>query len=148
LHLTALVNLNPWLEHDGYYVLMDLLDRPDLRRESYAWTRRELIPALKCGKGLRGHRVDLLYALGAVAYVALVAALAVFLCVRFAYPWMALVLSGAVAMALAGLLAAIVIVLIAGGVLGSLILPSTAERLRLRLHRGLGRHQDRIAHRS
>ena len=27
----AFVNLSPWLEHDGYYALMDLLDRPDLR---------------------------------------------------------------------------------------------------------------------
>jgi putative peptide zinc metalloprotease protein len=53
----ALINLNPWLEHDGYYVLMDLLDRPDLRQESLAWIRGDLIPAIKSGKGFRGHWV-------------------------------------------------------------------------------------------
>jgi len=128
----ALINLNPWLDHDGYYVLMDLLDRPDLRRDSFAWIRRDLIPALKSGKGLRGHWADLLYGLGAVAYVALIAALVVIFCLYVVYPWMATILPGAVAIGLAGLLALVVIALAAGGVLGSLFLPSAAERARLR----------------
>ena len=128
----AFVNLSPWLEHDGYYALMDLLDRPDLRQESFGFVRWDLIPALRSGKGLRGHWVDLLYVVGAFAYVALIAAVAVVLGARVVYPELALFLPDAVAMGIAGLLAAIVIVLAAGDVLGALLLPATAERLRLR----------------
>jgi putative peptide zinc metalloprotease protein len=128
----ALINLNPWLDHDGYYVLIDLLDRPDLQRESFEWIRRDLVPALRSGRGLRGHWVDLLYGLGAVAYVGLIVALALFVCLRVVYPWMTTFLPSAAAMALAGLGAAIVIVLAAGGILGSFFAPSAAERSRLR----------------
>ena len=111
---------------------MDLLDRPDLRQESFGFVRWDLIPALRSGKGLRGHWVDLLYVAGAFAYVALIAAVAVVLGARVVYPEMALFLPDAVAMGIAGLLAAMVIVLAAGDVLGALLLPATAERLRLR----------------
>lgn len=31
----ALINLNPWLEHDGYYVQMDLLDGPICARSPW-----------------------------------------------------------------------------------------------------------------
>lgn len=87
---------------------------------------------IKSRKGLRGHWVDLLYGLGAVAYVALVTALAIFLCVRFVYPWMASALPDAVAIGLAALLAAAVMVLSTVGVFGSSILRSTAEKKKLR----------------
>lgn len=79
-----------------------------------------------------GHWVDLFYALGAAIYIALFAALAVFFCVRFVYPWMAMISPAAVAMGLAGLLAAVVTGLAVCGVFGSSILPSTAERSKLR----------------
>jgi hypothetical protein len=108
------------------------LDRPDLRQSAFAWTRRDFIAALTSGKGLRGHWVDLLYSLAAALYVALIAALAIFLCARFAYPWMARALPDVAAMGLAGLLAGVIIVLSVCGVFGSSILPATAERSKLR----------------
>ena len=76
--------------------------------------------------------MDLLYVVGAFAYVALIASVAVVLGARVVYPELALFLPDALAMGIAGLLAAMVIVLAAGDVLGALLLPATAERLRLR----------------
>jgi hypothetical protein len=81
---------------------------------------------------LRGHWVDLVFGVGAVAYVALMAALAILLGLYLAYPLLAKVLPSALAMVLAALLAMALAVLAAGGVLGPLFLPSTAERSRLR----------------
>ena len=31
------MNFNPLLEYDGYYILSDLMGRPNLRRHSLAW---------------------------------------------------------------------------------------------------------------
>jgi putative peptide zinc metalloprotease protein len=49
----AAVNLTPLLELDGYYILMDLLERPRLRAQSGAWLlspkfRRENLPEMAC----------------------------------------------------------------------------------------------------
>jgi len=45
--LGALLNLNPLLELDGYYVLMDWLDMPQLRQRSFAFVRRDLLTKLR-----------------------------------------------------------------------------------------------------
>src|SRR5262249_43327457 len=36
-YLTTIANLNTIIELDGYYVLMDLLDKPNLRLDSLEW---------------------------------------------------------------------------------------------------------------
>ena len=41
-YLGALLNLNPLLELDGYYVLMDWLEMPELRQKSFAFVRKDL----------------------------------------------------------------------------------------------------------
>ena len=41
-YITTLLNLNPLLELDGYYILMDWLEIPMLRRRSLAFLRTEL----------------------------------------------------------------------------------------------------------
>jgi putative peptide zinc metalloprotease protein len=65
------VNLNPLLEYDGYWVLCDWLDIPNLRRKSLSWVGHDLIPALRTPGGLRGHAFDLAYGIGSVLYVVL-----------------------------------------------------------------------------
>ncbi len=40
LYLGVVLNLNPLLEYDGYHIVTDLLDRPNLRTEALAWVRR------------------------------------------------------------------------------------------------------------
>lgn len=52
----VLVNLNPLMEFDGYFVLSDLLERPNLRPRALAWLGTDLIPALRNPQRLRGHR--------------------------------------------------------------------------------------------
>ena len=63
------------MEFDGYYVLSDLLDKPNLR--PLAWLGRDLIPALRIPCRLEGHRFELLYGLASVLYVAFSAVLTV-----------------------------------------------------------------------
>ena len=67
----ALLNFNPLLEVDGYYVLMDVLERPQLRREALAWLGTGLRRDLAEGRGLEGHGLDLAYGLASLAYVAI-----------------------------------------------------------------------------
>ena len=68
----ALINLNPLLEFDGYYILSDYLDRPNLREDALRWIWNELPAALRDRTKLRGHGVELVYGLLAVAYIFLI----------------------------------------------------------------------------
>jgi CRP-like cAMP-binding protein/Zn-dependent protease len=52
-YFLLLLNLVPLLELDGYWILSDALDMPDLRPRSLAFTRHELVPKL-----LRRERFD------------------------------------------------------------------------------------------
>lgn len=65
----VLVNLNPLLEYDGYYVLMDWLDRPNLRGTALRWLRDEFPRALRSPHRFRGHWIDCCYGIGSVIYV-------------------------------------------------------------------------------
>ena len=68
-YLIVLANLNPLWELDGYYVLMDWLDRPNFRRKAMEWLALELPSAITNREILRAHRIEILYGLGAVLYV-------------------------------------------------------------------------------
>ncbi len=46
------VNLLPFLELDGYWLITDLLDVPDLRPRALAFLRQELVPRLRSGPPL------------------------------------------------------------------------------------------------
>ena len=70
-YVLVLLNLNPLLELDGYYLLMDWLERPNLRTKALSWLRNELRPALKIPGALRAHRIELLYGIGTLIYVSL-----------------------------------------------------------------------------
>lgn len=52
-YLSVFLNLNPLLELDGYYLLMDWLEIPMLRRRSLAFMRRGVWQRLKSLKGAR-----------------------------------------------------------------------------------------------
>ena len=41
-YVSALINLYPLLEFDGYYILVDVLDIPMLRRKAFSFLRRQL----------------------------------------------------------------------------------------------------------
>lgn len=69
--IMLVVNLNPLLEYDGYYVLMDAVDRPNLRAHSLEWIGKELPGALRKPRTMWSHRLELIYGLGAIGYVAI-----------------------------------------------------------------------------
>lgn len=52
-YIGVLKNLNPLLEYDGYYILMDLLDKPNLRETALIW----LMKPIKW----RAHKAELIY---------------------------------------------------------------------------------------
>jgi putative peptide zinc metalloprotease protein len=88
-YIAVVRNLNPLLEYDGYYLLMDAMERPNLRGKSLGWIANGLWPALRSGTSLRGHRFELLYALGAVTYVGVIAAWTLFIYKYTAEGWVA-----------------------------------------------------------
>ena len=119
-YIGVLVNLNPLMEFDGYFVLSDLLERPNLRPRALAWLGTNLIPALRNLQRLRGHRLELLYGLASVLFVVFSAALTVVLYRLIVQDWLSNILSDAVAAGLAWVLAAAVVVLVVAGMLGEL----------------------------
>lgn len=119
-YISVLVNFDPLMEFDGYYVLIDLLDRPNLRPRALAWLGNDLIPALRDPHRLRDHSLELLYGLASVLYIVLMAALTVILYRLVVQGWLESVLSGQVAAALAWVLAAAVVILAIGGMLAEL----------------------------
>ena len=119
-YIGVLVNLNPLMEFDGYFVLSDLLERPNLRPRALAWLGTGLIPALRNPQRLRGHRLELLYGLASVLFVVFSAALTVVLYRLIVQDWLSNILSDAVAAGLAWTLAAAVVVLAVTGMLGEL----------------------------
>jgi putative peptide zinc metalloprotease protein len=119
-YISVLVNFDPLMEFDGYYVLIDLLDKPNLRPRALAWLGNDLLPALRNSERLRGHSMELLYGLGAVLYIVLMAALTVILYRVVVQGWLESVLSGPAAAALAWVLAAAVVVLAIAGMVAEL----------------------------
>jgi hypothetical protein len=71
----VLVSLTPLLEYDGYHVLADLLDRPNLRRDALAWVGSGLRRSRRGAP--RGYRAELIYAVVSLIYLGSMAFLAV-----------------------------------------------------------------------
>ena len=88
-YIGVLANLNPLMEFDGYFVLSDLLDKPNLRPRALSWLGHELFPALRSPGGLKGHRLELLYGLSSMLYIAFSAVLTVILYRLVVQGWLA-----------------------------------------------------------
>jgi putative peptide zinc metalloprotease protein len=116
----ALVNLNPLLEYDGYYVLMDWLDRPNLRPRALAWLGAAISKALRGRGDFRGHGLELAYGLGSLLYILLMGVLTAIFYRLLLQDWMARMMSATLAEALAWVLAAAVVGLSIASVAGDL----------------------------
>ena len=116
-YVVVLVNLCPLFEYDGYYVLMDWLERPNLRRRSMTWLGKNLLPALRHPSRLRGHWVELWFGVASLAYVGFAAVLTVMLFRVFVEPWLAgwlpPVLAASLAWVVAGGMAFLAVLLVA-----------------------------------
>ena len=68
-YVVVLVNLNPLMEYDGYYVLSDLLGKPNLRRNALDWFKREFPGALFHPRKIGGHLPEMFYVLSSLLYI-------------------------------------------------------------------------------
>jgi putative peptide zinc metalloprotease protein len=98
-YYAALFNLNPFLDRDGYHILVDVLRRPGLRRSALQQLRERL-----AGRNDgTGSRLLQRYAILTLAWTALAAGFVALLSLRYV-PILGAVLPGPVAYALIGLL--------------------------------------------
>lgn len=103
-YIGVVENLNPLLEFDGYYILADLLDRPNLRRQSLAWLGTNIGQLLRRPGLVRGHRIEFAYAVGAFCYIVFAAAQSLVLYHVIGQQRLAAVMPAQVAAALAWIL--------------------------------------------
>lgn len=104
-------NLNPLLEFDGYYVLMDALERPNFRLHAFAWVGQELPRVWRNAWELPAHLPELLYAVASVVYILATAATIVVLYRFLVYNWATRLLPDVLATALGWVLAGIIVLL-------------------------------------
>ncbi len=110
-YLMVLLNLNPLLEYDGYYVLMDALDRPNLRPNALSWIGRSLPSALRQPGEIASHWLELTYGIASLLYAALMAVLVTVLYRLYLQSWIEQALPGEVSSALAWVLAGTLVIL-------------------------------------
>jgi putative peptide zinc metalloprotease protein len=78
-YLHGLVNLNPLLELDGYYVLIDWLQTGQLRLKSFAFVRNDLLPKIRARARFTHEEITYgIYGVLAAAFTALTVLLGVY----------------------------------------------------------------------
>lgn len=110
-YLMVLLNLNPLLEYDGYYVLMDALDRPNLRPDALSWIGRNLPTTFRQPGEIASHWLELTYGIASLLYVALMAVLVIVLYRLYLLNWIAQALPAEASEALAWVLATVLVAL-------------------------------------
>lgn len=107
--MSIMVNLNPLLEMDGYYLLIDLIGRPSLRRDAWRFLVREVARADSRSACIRARPVEFCFGLASLGYL-----MGLLICLfwsffTFAEAWLLPVIGSALAhLALASAVAAIV----------------------------------------
>jgi len=74
LYVGFLTAFNPLLEHDGYYMLMDVLETSHLRRKALGFLALDLLPRLRAGRLTRAEQGYTVYGLLSLTYVAVMSA--------------------------------------------------------------------------
>ncbi len=104
-------NFNPLLEYDGYYILSDWLDRPNLRRQALGWLGNGLLPGLKRDRrALREHWFDILFGISSIIYVLCMGWISLVAYRLFFEGWLTNLIPGSLAAALAWLFVSLVVV--------------------------------------
>ena len=129
LYLGVVLNLSPLLEFDGYHVLTDLVDRPNLRMDALAWVRSAPRLVREPGRA-KGHRLELAYGIASLLYIAVMAALTVAFYRLVLQRFVESVLPHTAAVALAWAIAFAAVLLTASAAIGDL---RRAEQRRDRL---------------
>lgn len=99
----VLYNLNPLIEYDGYFILLDLIGMANLKQRSLRWLGSVITAprTLVSAATLRQHRLYLLYSAGAIVYVVVVAVLIVASYRLVLQAWVAFIIPASVAAVLA-----------------------------------------------
>ena len=71
-YINAFRMLSPLQDMDGYYVLMDLFDRPRLRHSAVIWLVKELPAALRRPRLFRKNKPEICYWLACIVFLTLV----------------------------------------------------------------------------
>lgn len=72
-YMLAILNLNPLLEWDGYYMIMDYLELPNMRKRSFRFLREKLVSKLRDKEGFsREERILGIYGIGSLIYTVFV----------------------------------------------------------------------------
>jgi len=116
----AVLNFNPLLEYDGYYILADWLERPNLRPKALAWLGGELPRVWRERAVLRAHLLELVYGTASLIYIFITGVLVIVFYRLLVQDWMARIVPPSVAAALAWILGAGVMLLCILKVVGEL----------------------------
>jgi hypothetical protein len=120
-YYVQLLNLNPLLEYDGYFILMDWLERPNLRRSCLAWLRNDLWKGLHDRGELARHKLELFYGAGSIIYVFAAGALALAVSRPIIQGWLDSAMPSLEAEIIAWILASMVVVLSVIALAGELL---------------------------
>jgi len=69
-YVMVVANLNPLMEYDGYFILMDLLERPNLRSRCLRWLGEEMPRSWRRPGELRRHWLEITFGAAALTYLA------------------------------------------------------------------------------
>ncbi|MGI8478327.1 MAG: cyclic nucleotide-binding domain-containing protein [Gaiellaceae bacterium] len=109
-YFDVLLNLSPLLELDGYYLLVHLLHRPNLRRRSLAFLVEGWPRVLRDRTVLHGHGLEAAYGIASVLFVVVLMAYSIFFYRAGIEPWLARVFSPGTTTAIGwGLVVALVV---------------------------------------
>jgi putative peptide zinc metalloprotease protein len=119
-YLAVIINLNPLLEFDGYHILSDVLDRPNLRTEALHSMTAAFPHLIRDRRHDRRGTTDLLFGIGSVLYVLAMAAAMLVIYRLTIQKWIGSLLPTSVAAALAWALVGTVSALVLLGVIADL----------------------------
>jgi putative peptide zinc metalloprotease protein len=119
-YISVFQNLNPLIELDGYYTLVHLLDRPNLRMKSLGWLATSGWDAMKHPSHIRGHGFDAMYAVASVLYIIGAATLLVVVYRTVVQGWVAELVPESVAVVVGWLLAALYVLVTVAAVTADL----------------------------
>ena len=77
-YINAFRMLSPLQELDGYYVLMDLVDKPHLRHAAVLWLVKKFPKALRDPSQFKKHKPEIYYWLACIVFIMLVSLLTLF----------------------------------------------------------------------
>jgi CRP-like cAMP-binding protein len=125
----VILNLSPLLELDGYYLVVHLTDRPNLRRRSLAFLVEDLPRALRSPNVIRGHGLELAYGIASVLFVLGLTGYSIFMYRLAILPWLRSVFSDTTTSVIGWTLAALVAGATLAGVVGDIRQAVAASRL-------------------